>query len=353
MNKFFSILDKKLHIIDYCVCCNKKLNYETYCYLCFSKIEYSKKINDIDDDLYNYICNQNLDILNNILNILRNKKKEYLEIVFKNKNNFLDINNFKKEMEDNLKINIFNNYSDLVSYSKKNIDSLFNNNKFKKKFYFDVKNLINIQKYTDLKLKYDYEKSLFILNNYNNLISIIENNIKNKLVSKANTKKSKFIKCTTLKDNTTNQGKKFAYGKLLSVIEELNDDRIKLIFREYKICNIIKNENMFFDGMILIKINNNLHPIIIELDDKTHELLSDSKIRLNDIAKNIFCFKNGISMLRIYTINFNKNILKKVIDVLEKSKLSKLATENTYENDKKKHFSKLINTYDFLKFITH
>ena len=352
MDKFFSILEKKLSIIDKCVCCKKDLKYETYCYLCFNKSVYNFKINDVDDEINDFINLQNLDILNSILNKLREKKKYYLELVFKNKNNFLDIINFKKEFEKNLKLNIFNNYSELVKYTKKNIDSIFNNSKFKKKFFFDIKNIIHLDKFKDINLKFNYDKSLFILNTHNNIISLIENKIKSKLINNSKTKKSKFIKCTTLKDDTTTQGKKFAYGKLLDIINELNDDRIKLIFREYKLSNIIKNENIFFDGLIFVQINNDLHPIVIELDDKTHELLTDSKIRLNDISKNIFCFKNGISLLRIYTVNFNKNILKKVIDVLEKSKTSKFATENNYEIEKKEHFKKLTSTYDFLKFIT-
>jgi hypothetical protein len=154
-----------------------------------------------------------------------------------------------------------------------------------------------------------------------------------------------------------NQGKKYAYGKIIDVLDKINfkEHNIQIVqfFREFLIRDIVEGEIMFLDGLIFLKISNNqYHPIVLELDDKTHDKLSEPKYRLNDLAKNIFCKKNGISIIRLDTVKFTLEVIVRILQVISTSKQAKLVAKKTFSDERIKHFDKLCNTYDLLCLVT-
>ena len=109
---------------------------------------------------------------------------------------------------------------------------------------------------------------------------------------------------------------------------------------------------MYFDGLFFMKEpNNKYHPVVIELDDKTHDLLIKPKYRLNDLAKNIFCQKNNISIIRLNTKDFNSLLFEKILNIIKKSKKAKFVASKFFEKERIEHFKLLSNTFDLINFL--
>lgn len=352
-NKFENIFT------GYCRYCNKKLIYEIYCYKCIKKI--NKYIDSIDNNIEIYINSLSYTTITSILSSIRQLHADNCFILGKKKKQIKSISDlyfsFMKEINT---LPLFDSYKDLYEYSKNNLNNLFKNDNFEKKLKIKIDNELkstsNIFS-TDL-YNYEYDKQLFIVKTIENIKALMELLAKEKIKEQIPyAKLGKYMRTTKKTDSTLNQGKLYAYGKILDVIKEINtkEHNIKIIqvFREFLLKDIVKGENMFFDGLIFLQIDNNTyHPIVIELDDMTHDKLTESKYRLNDLGKNIFCKKNGISLIRLDTVKFNLKIIVKILKVIASSKKAKLVTKANYEDERIKHFNNLSNTYDLLNLIT-
>jgi hypothetical protein len=345
---------KKDKMCGKCPFCKASIPYEIYCYKCYNKINiYGEKM---DMDMEKYIKKTSYIELNTMISKVRQAHNNCITVLSRKKKMMKSLGVYSASFNDNVKIELFKSYKKLHEYSKKNINTLFNNKKFNKKLLIKIdlelkseKNIFATDKYV-----YEYDRQLFLTRTVGNLKSVIETVMKNKMKNhKPGGKTGNYMRYTKRKDGTLNQGKKYAYGKILDIIDSIKDKvPIIQVFREYKIKDLVKGETMFFDGLLFIKVSKKeYHPIVIELDDKTHDRLHDSKYRLNDLAKNIFCKKNGVSMIRLDTVDFNKKILLKILNVILKSKNAKLAAMKNYESKRIEHFNKLTKTYDMLEFL--
>jgi hypothetical protein len=344
-----------------CRFCNKKLTYEIYCYKCIKKI--NKYIDSIDNNIEIYINSLSYTTITSMLSSIRQLHADNCFLLGNKKKQIKSISDlyfsFMKEIKHTLPL--FDSYKDLYDYSKNNLNNLFKNDNFGKKLKIKIDNELKSNSNifsTDL-YNYEYDKQLFIVKTIENIKALMELLAKEKIKEQIPyAKLGKYMKTTKKTDGTINQGKLYAYGKILDVLKEINtkehDIQIIQVFREFLLKDIVKGENMFFDGLIFLKVINErtYHPVVIELDDMTHDRLTESKYRLNDFGKNIFCKKNGISLIRLDTVKFNLKIIVKILKVIASSKKAKLVTKATYEDERIKHFNNLSNTYDLLNLIT-
>ena len=353
-----NLVDDKIKLCDKCPVCKKQMVYEVYCYTCFGK--HPHNINNIfeqiDSKIESYIKSLSYMDLNSLVGDVRCVHKNCCNELFNKKRYVKSLGGLRHNFDKKVIFTLFDSYKELVTYAQENIDTMFTNRGFEKKLTItidpELKEIESIFA-TDI-YSYNYDKQLFITKTIENIKSLIETTMKDRLKNyDPNTKLARYMRYTKKTDGSLNQGKKYAYGKIMDIINEINDDRIIQVFREFKVKNLVTGENMFIDGMIFIKTanKNKYHPIVIELDDNTHDLLVDSKYRLNDLAKNIFCKRNGISMIRIDTSDFTADLLKKILNVIYESKYAKLAAMKNFSCDRLEHFNKLVNTYDLLKFI--
>jgi len=353
-----NLVGDKIKLCDKCPVCKKHMVYEVYCYKCFG--ENPQGINTvfgkIDDKIESYIKSLSYMDLNSLIGDVRCVHKNCCNELFNRKRYLKSLGGLRYNFDKKVIFTLFDSYKELLIYAQENIDTIFTNKGFEKKLLItidpelkDADSMFATDKYS-----YDYDKQLFITKTIENIKSLIEITMKDRLKNyDPTTKLARYMRYTKKTDGTLNQGKKYAYGKILDIIKEINDDRIIQVFREFKVKNLVTGENMFIDGIIFIKSDNKnkYHPVVIELDDKTHDLLVDSKYRLNDLAKNIFCKRNGISMIRVNTSDFNADMLRKILNVISGSKHAKLAAMKNFASDRLEHFNKLVNTYDMLQFI--
>jgi len=352
------LVNKKIKLCNKCPLCKKDMIYEVYCYTCFGKNpqNINSIFDKIDTKIEDYIKSMSYIDLNCIVGDIRQVHKNCCSELFNKKRYLKSLGGLRYNFDNKVVFTLFDSYKELLTYAKENISTLFTNKGFEKKLTIkidpEIKDTTSI--FATDQYNYEYDKQLFITKTIENIKSLIDITLKDRLKNHdPTTKLARYMRYTKKTDGSLNQGKKYAYGKILDVIKEINDDRIIQVFREFKVKNLVNNENMFIDGVIFIKTNkpNRYHPVVIELDDNTHDLLIDSKYRLNDLAKNIFCKRNGISMIRVNTSDFDYNLLKKILNVLSESKNAKLAAMKKYESDRLAHFTKLVDTYDILNFI--
>lgn len=346
---------KRIKMCGKCPFCKKTIQYEIYCYKCYEKI--NKRNEKMDDEIETCIENMSYLDLNSIVSKVRQAHRDCITELSRKKKLMNSLSVYSSTFTENVKNQLFASYKKLFEYSKDNLNTIFNNKKFKKKLLIDMDLELRTEKevFATDKCVYDYDKQLFLLRTVENIKSMVETVMKNKMKNhKPGSKVGNYMRYTKRTDGTLNQGKKYAYGKMIDIISEIKDKiPILQVFREFKIKNLVQGETMFFDGLIFLKIDKRrYHPIVLELDDKTHDRLKDSKYRLNDLAKNIFCKKNGVSMIRLNTVDFNKKILLKILTVILKSKTAKLAAMKSYEDKRKDHFNKLSGTYDLLALIS-
>ena len=354
LNKF---IKEKLALCDKCPSCSKKLLYEVYCYKCFGEKPW--KINNvfdkIDEKIETHINSMSYLDLNTLVGNVRQVHKDCCNELYNKKREVKASGELLYSFNEGVKFTLFDTYKELFEYSKKNTHKLFNNKGFAKKLSLKINpELAEATSVTSTdESSYEYDRQLFITKTVENIKALIDTTMKERLKNQnPSSKLARYMRYTKKTDGTLNQGKLYAYGKILDIILELNDKRIIQVFREFLVKNLVSGEKMLLDGLIFVKIKKGYyHPVVIELDDKTHDRLVDSKYRLNDLAKNIFCKKNGISMIRVNTSDFNADLLSKIIEIVHTSKHAKFAAMKNFENERQEHFSKLINTYDMLKFI--
>jgi hypothetical protein len=338
-----------------CRFCNKTLIYEIYCYKCIKKN--NEYIDSIDNKIEIYINSLSYTTITCILSSIRQLHADNCCILGKKKQQLKSISDLYFSFIKNIKKpTIFPSYKDLYLYAQKYINTLFKNDNFSKKLLIEIgREKTNCIFTTDL-YNYEYDKQLFIVKTYENIKSLMETLIKTKTKEQLPySKLGRYMRTTKKTDSSINQGKLYAYGKILDIIKnvENNDVRIIQVFREFLIKNIVDGEVMFFDGLLFLQVSQTqYHPVVIELDDTTHNKLNDSKYRLNDIAKNIFCKKNGISIIRLDTISFNLKTITKILKILTQSSKAKLVAKSTYNDERIEHFTKLSNTYDLVNLIT-
>ena len=158
---------------------------------------------------------------------------------------------------EGVKFTLFDDYKELYEYSKENTHKLFNNKGFAKKKILKINpelKEVNTVTATD-EYSYEYDKQLFITKTVENIKSLIDVTMKDRLKDKNPTSKlARYMRYTKKTDGTLNQGKKYAYGKILDVILELNDDRVIQVFREFLVKNLVNGERMFIDGLIFVKV---------------------------------------------------------------------------------------------------
>lgn len=349
------IIYEKINMCGYCEICKCDIPYEVYCYKCYDSI--NEKISNIDDKLDKLIDSMSYLDLNSLVSEIRQLHKTCCQDLFRVKRLTRGLSCLHKTFTESVKIEIFKSYKKLNDYAKRDLEWVFNNKKFKKKLELKFNlSLIDAKSvFTTDEVNYNYDKQLFITKIIENLKAMIEISMKSKARShNPNSKTGKYMRFTKKGDGTLNQGKKYAYGKILDIIKTVNDDDIIQVFREFKIKNIVKGSTMFLDGLVFLKIaKNTYHPIVIELDDKTHDRLTEPNFRLNDLAKNIFCKKNGISIIRIDTIDFDENIFSKAINVIKNSSKAKLVAMKDYKERRISHFNKLENTYEYIKLMAN
>lgn len=358
LNEF---IDEKLELCEECPTCGKRLQYEVYCYDCFGNK--TKKINSIfnkiDDKIEKYIKSMSYLDLNTLVGNVRQVHVNCCSELYNRKRRVKMLGELRYNFDDNVKFTMFSTYKELFEYCKSHTDRLFNNRGFAKKLIIkanpellEMKSIAATDEYN-----YEYDKQLFITKTIENIKSLIDVTMKDRMKNvDPKSKLARYMRYTKKTDGTLNQGKLYAYGKIMDVIlqyVEMNSDHnIMQIFREFEVKNLITGERMFLDGVVFLKAGKRrYHPLVIELDDKTHDLLVDSKYRLNDLAKNIFCKKNGISMIRVNTSDFNVDLFAKIIKVVSGSKRAKFAALKNFEAERIDHFTKLSGTYDMLEFI--
>ena len=341
-----------------CRICGNILRFEVYCYKCYK--ENDKDGEKLDIKIEKYIHSLSYVDLSSLLSSVRQSHVNNCIQLGTSKRKVKSISDLYGSFTKEIKTNIFASYGDLYKYSKRNIDTLFKNDKFSDKLEIKIDNTLkNITCIFSTELyNYEYDKQLFSTKTIENIKSLMEIDIKERTKDHIpSAKLGKYMRSTKKTDGSVNQGKKYAYGKIIDILDKINikDHSIEIIqfFREFLIKDIVEGETMFLDGLIFLKIGEKkYHPIVLELDDTTHDRLTDPKYRLNDLAKNIFCKKNGISIIRLDTIRFTLEIIVRILKVIVKSKKAKLVAKKTYSDERLKHFDKLCNTYDLLCLVT-
>ena len=350
--------DKISFYVDNKICklCGNILRFEVYCYKCYAGQCNDKNGDNLDNKIEKYIHSLSYVDLSSLLSSVRQSHVNNCIELGKAKRKVKSISDLYSSFTKVVKTNIFGSYGDLYKYAKRNIDTLFKNNKFSDKLEIKIDNILSSSKCvfsTELH-NYEYDKQLFIAKTIENVKSLMETDIKERTKDHIpSSKLGKYMRYTKQTDGTLNQGKKYAYGKIIDVLDKINfkDHNIQIVqfFREFLIRDIVEGEIMFLDGLIFLKISNNqYHPIVLELDDKTHDKLVEPKYRLNDLAKNIFCKKNGISIIRLDTVKFTLEVIVRILQVISTSKQAKLVAKKSYYDERIKHFDKLCNTYDLL-----
>lgn len=356
-------IEKRLDHCDKCPVCKKDLELETYCYECQGnkKKKLDKIISKEDSNLEDYIHSKPILELNTLVGEVRQKHNDECNELFRSKKRVNILKELRHNFDRKVKFTIFNDYSELYKYAVKNLDGIFNNKLFQKKLKIkidpELDTALSINE-TDNAVK-AYDKQLVLVKTLENIKALIDITMKERMKEQIpSSKMVRYMRYTKKTDGSLNQGKKYAYGHIITVINKVIDNDKNLrnnviqIFREFPAKNLVKGEKMFIDGMIFLKVDDkHYHPIVVELDDKTHDRLTESKYRLNDIAKNVFCQQNGISMIRMNTSDFNSKVLKKILNKICSSKHAKLAAMKSYEKERKEHFHKLSKTYDILEFL--
>jgi hypothetical protein len=101
------------------------------------------------------------------------------------------------------------------------------------------------------------------------------------------------------------------------------------------------NHPLFADILVIIKLDDNYHFIVIEYDGPTHDDIEDFRfidsVVFCDITKNKYCISNNISLIRLnYKINMNEhfNTINNLIDqilILKKPVYHSIPTDQHYE----------------------
>ena len=352
------IVNNKFAFPKKCPHCKRPLKFEVYCYKCYNKS--NKDIGKLDNKIEKYVHSMSYTDLSSTLSSVRQSHVNSCILLGKKKRSVKSVADLHHSFVKKINPKVFKSYKELYNYSKKNSDTLFKNKKFAKKLLIKIGDVLlsSSSVFATDYHNYEYDKQLFIAKTIENVKSLMETDIKERTKDQVpSAKLGKYMRFTKKTDGTINQGKKYAYGKMADVLEKINEKEhgieIMQVFREYLLKDVVKGEKMFLDGLIFLRINRKYyHPIVLELDDATHDWLSDPKYRLNDLAKNIFCKKNGISMVRLDTVNFNLPTIVRILQVLSNSKRPKLAAKKTYEKERLEHFEKLGNTYDLLDLVT-
>lgn len=278
-----------------------------YCKKCMNEIIYKFNL------CFNHTKNEIISEINN-----------YITIYYENQKEFMNIINEKKTLYNNNK-NILKKYKYSLDYIKKtyytNIYNLMGTLNIEDLLEYD--NIIKIN-YTEIlnKIKTfydgedDFENIKFNkMNKYYNNFNISNNNLilyENKILSNNIYILKEIFKNKFTDDSISNNTKGNSFICVNSLINNRDIMKIiKVIKNEYKLK--IYNNMYLYDLYIIIKLKNNLYlDLVIEIDEK-HHYSDDVHCQISDIIKDLYCFKNNISLLRIDCKNFDESHLDTVL----------------------------------------
>ena len=245
---------------------------------------------------------------------MQEKIKMYLEIennIFDIKHQLLEYN----QLLNSIKYIIGNNYNTNISYNHNydfyhaisKINHITIDNTILNKIY--VLNKLSKQK---LDLEFFYRLNIVKLNLLKNDII---NNISDQKIKKYMSKRI-FHKPT----KRLNSSETIIYQYLLNLQDKYKE--IILIIPQYTLPVKFK-KNLYADFFILMYIDQQIFPIIIEFDGIQHytkNLFFNKEQTYCDLIKNNFSIANSISIIRGRSINCLKNTIQKCITFIIKNK---------------------------------
>jgi hypothetical protein len=342
---FFNYLSDVTNFDNYCVQCNKIKIYFEYCVYCDQKKDYINHIclnlkNIINENkLDNKKCVEEIDILlekydehfNNVENLITNYNKQcvYLDSIV----NFDNV--LEKNKNDHIK------YVKLLFNS--NISYIEKANKFIDMKYYNFFNNIDI--FTQM---WNFNNITICVKDY--IISIIKKRHISQSVIFLKKLRHKIyyydknseinIKCKYIKSNSNTC---FMYDLLNN---EFLMSKIIMIKNEPEIIILGKNSMLRLDFFFLFKIDKNLIPMFLEIDDYVnyeklkggHDII-DRKYK--DILKDMFCFSFCISLVRTTSKEQKIMILENIIK--SNTNLIYRFYDGYFNNKKKKISGFIIN----------
>lgn len=255
------------------------------------------------DNILNILYSLNTDELNEYNTKIKTKikmiKNMFRKIKCEIKKNYKNLQYVTNvHITDKYKFLSKYDYTSLIQYTYKEIIEEYNN-------------LIN-----DYEYKQIYEKiNIKIPNIENELIYLLYEHklLKNKsnilykiILHKNDMNYKKIVSANTHSLNS--------YKLFRSLINNNIKDKILLLTCEYKIKII--NRTAVFDLYMIICTKNNIYlEAIIEIDEN-HHMNKDINMNKQDIIKDLYCFNKSISLLRISTNDITDNIVEKVINFI-------------------------------------